>query len=78
MSESENGQDFSAYEKAALVTWHLCQGEGVSTDDVARLTGLHRSNAWRLMVHLSRVLPVIRDDEEIWQVEFVQELAVNA
>jgi hypothetical protein len=66
--------DYSAQEKAALVAWHLAHGEGMSTAEIARLTGLTWGGAWHLMNRLSRVLPIYRDDSGVWAVCVLSEL----
>ena len=68
-------EDYSAQEKAALIAWHLAHGEGMTTGEVASLTGLTQSGAWRLMDRLSRVLPIYRDDGGMWSVCMLKELA---
>ena len=66
--------DFSAQEKAALVTWHLAHGESMQNRDVANLTGLSMTGAWQLMQKLARVLPIYQDDRGVWVVCAMLEL----
>jgi hypothetical protein len=60
-------------QRAALVTWWLVNGEGLRTQDVARITGLTCRGAYRLMESLSVVIPIYLDDHR-WQVSACQEL----
>jgi len=66
--------DYTAQEKAALITWHLALGEGLQTRDIVKLTGLTRQGAWELMQHLSRVIPIYQDDTDTWAVCSMLEL----
>ena len=66
--------DYTAQEKAALITWHLAHGEGLQTRDIVKLTGLTRQGAWELMQHLSRVIPIYQDDTDTWAVCSMLEL----
>jgi hypothetical protein len=67
-------QEYTAQEKAALVSWHLAHGEGMSTAEVATITGLTWGGAWHLMNRLSRVLPIYRDESGVWAVCVLNEL----
>ena len=60
--------DYTAQEKAALVTWHLAHGEGMQTRDVAEMTGLAMPGAWYLMQNLARVIPIYQDSQGFWVV----------
>ena len=66
--------DYTPQEKAALITWHLAQGEGMRTVDVAVLVGIARQNAWALMCRLSRVIPIYQDPDGFWVVCYAQEV----
>jgi len=66
--------DYTAQEKAALITWHLAHGEGMQTRDVAKMAGLSMPGAWYLMQRLSRVLPVYQDEQGFWVVCAMLEL----
>ena len=66
--------DFTAQEKAALITWHLAHGEEITTTEVAHMAGLTWAGAWFLMERLSRVLPIYRDDRGVWTVCAIREL----
>lgn len=54
-------------ERAALIAWHLAHGESMQTRDVAEMTGLTFSGAWRLMDRLSRTLPIYQTSDGLWQ-----------
>ena len=66
--------DYTAQEKAALITWHLAHGEGMQTRDVAKMAGLSMPGAWYLMQRLSHVLPIYQDDCGFWVVCAMLEL----
>ena len=68
---------FTPQERAGLVVWHLAQGEGMRTRDVAAMTGLTHSGALKLMYRLSRCLPFYQDDDLFWQVCFMQEICLT-
>ncbi len=53
--------DFTAQERAALVTARLCTQQFIAMDDVRALTGLSASGAWYLMNKLSRVMTIWYD-----------------
>lgn len=52
-------------ERVALVVWYMAHGMGLSTREVARLTGLQPRNARELMYRVSRILPVYQE-EGVW------------
>lgn len=66
--------DLTPQQRAGLITWHLCHGEGMQTRDVANLTGLSMSGALYLMWNLSTVLPIYQDDQGMWVVCAMLEL----
>ena len=45
-------------ERIAIIVWHLAHGEGLTTAQVAEITGLNLRGARKLMASVSRVLPV--------------------
>lgn len=61
-------EDYSAYEKAAVVTWALAHGAKLKTSDVEDMTGLSRQGSYKLMQHLSRVLPACKIDG-LWETD---------
>jgi hypothetical protein len=67
-------QDYTAQEKAALVTWHLAHGEELTTAEIALMAGLTFQGAWFLMIRLARVLPIYRNDAGVWAVCVLREL----
>lgn len=67
--------DYTAQEKAALIAWHLAHGEGMTTGEVASMTGLTQAGARFLMNRLVRVLPIYRNKDGIWEVCMPEELA---
>jgi len=66
--------DYTAQEKAALIAWHLAHGEGMTTAEIASLTGLSWQGARHLMDRLARVLPIYQDDVGAWSVCAFKEL----
>lgn len=50
--------DLAAQQRAGLVTWYLMCGYGLSTMDVAELTGTTRTGAYLMMKKLEAVLPL--------------------
>jgi hypothetical protein len=67
-------QDYTAQEKAALVSWHLAHGEEMTTGEIASMTGLTWGGAWWLMARLSRVLPIYQNEKGVWAVSVIKEL----
>lgn len=55
-------------ERVALVVWWLAHGEGLTTRRVSEMTCLTWDGAAALLERVSRVLPIYRDDDGIWQV----------
>lgn len=47
-----------ATERAGKVAWALAGGRSLSTQDIAAMTGLSVSGAWKMMYRLSRALPL--------------------
>lgn len=54
-------------ERVALVAWYMAFGMALSTKEIAKITGLTGKGAWSLMCRISRVLPVYKDDQDIWR-----------
>ena len=61
-------------ERVGLVVWHLAHGEAMQTRDVAEMTGLTWDGAQKLMIRLSRMVPVYQDQQGFWQVCAFREL----
>lgn len=53
-------------ERIVMVAWALAHGRGLSTLDVARLTGLTRFGAYKLLCKASRVIPIYCN-EGVWR-----------
>jgi hypothetical protein len=66
--------DLTITERAALVTWHLAHGEGMTTTNAAEMAELTYDGAYKLMRRLSRVLPIYQNDSGVWCVCALQEL----
>lgn len=54
-------------ERVALVVWYMAHGLALSTQEVAKITGLTSDGAWYLMNRIGRVLPIYLDNN-IWRV----------
>ena len=58
----------SAYERAAVVAFHLKEGNVMTAQDIASAARFKRvQSAYKLMIHISRVLPVVKVDDS-WKV----------
>jgi hypothetical protein len=68
MSDNGTMREFTSQERAALIAWHLAHGEAMTTLQVSELTGSSRQGAYKLMIALSRVLPIYQDENGFWQV----------
>ena len=68
------GEPDTPQERAGLVVWHLAHGEGMTTCQVASLTGKSERAARKMMLGLCRVLPICRENG-IWQALFLDEMA---
>lgn len=54
-------------ERAAVVAYWLANGRTVTTADVAESLQVSQRTAQRLVVSVSRVLPIYRDDAGFWR-----------
>ena len=54
-------REYTPQERAMVVAWALAEGERLTVQRVARLTGLGTRAARRLLVRAGRVLPVFKD-----------------
>lgn len=59
-------RELNAHQKAGLITMLLQQGNRLTTDGVARLTGLSWDGADYMMEALGGVLPIVRING-LWQ-----------
>lgn len=67
--------EWTPSERVGIVVWHLAHGEGLTTREIAELTGLTESGAWRLISRLCRRLPIYLDEQDHrWQVLDCKEL----
>jgi len=58
----------SAYERAAVVTSCLKEGNSMTARDIAEAARFKNvQSAYKIMVHISRVLPVVKIDDS-WKV----------
>jgi len=58
--------DYSQIERGALLTITLSARVAVTCSDVARRFKINRTTAWRDLVALSRVLPIVNENGA-WQ-----------
>lgn len=58
-------------ERVALVVWRMAQGDSLTTQQVAQLTGLTVNGAYLLLCRISRVLPLYQDEQLVWQFDAV-------
>lgn len=54
-------------ERVALVVWALAHGDGLTTRQVANMTGVKPRAAYAMMCAISRVLP-IHQERYIWKI----------
>lgn len=59
-------REYNAHQKAGLITILLKGGSQITTDGIARITGLTWHGAEFMMEMLSGVLPIVKIDEK-WQ-----------
>jgi len=65
---SEPGLDrLTTLEAGALLAWHLAHGEVLTVNQAAEVTRRSRSNTWRMLCSISRVIPIV-DIEGEWHV----------
>lgn len=74
----EDDPELTGEERVAVVVWHLAHGEGLTTLQIARMTGLKWHAAYRLMTRISRKIPIYLEDrcggDRRWQVCAMREL----
>ena len=54
-------------ERVGALVWRLATGQKMTTRQVADLLSLKKRRARSLMLELSRVLPIFRDDDGFWK-----------
>lgn len=57
MTESET-ERLTTTEAAALLTWHLAQGDAISNQQAVELTGLATNSVRRMLYCMSRCIPI--------------------
>ncbi len=57
----------TAYERAAYITYLLCQGGAYTAAEVAYRTGLQVRQAQYLLLDISRMVPIYRETDGKWQ-----------
>jgi len=61
--------EFTPQERAAVLTWHLCQGGVLTAEQAAKMTGLqYPRSASKLLGRLSRVLPITCTEKGVWHI----------
>jgi hypothetical protein len=58
-------------ERVALIVYELTVGGTVTTAQVAQMTGITHSGAWRMLGKLSRVLPLTEENGQ-WYIIALQ------
>lgn len=69
-------EELTSQQKAALVAWHLFQGNALTARDVMDITGLSRQGAHALLCLLSEILPIYSDGSA-WRVVVVGDAPLN-
>lgn len=59
-------EELVAQERAALVAWWFARGAQLTTRQAADRLGVSWLGAWRMLQKLSRVLPIIFEQEHEW------------
>jgi hypothetical protein len=65
LTENQN-REYNAHQKAGLITLLLMGGSRITTDGIARITGLTWDGAEYMMNMLSAVIPIVKIDGK-WQ-----------
>jgi hypothetical protein len=73
VTDAGREREFTDGEHLIRITWMLCNGEGLTTADVARITGYTRQGAYAMMCRISRVIPICQDAKHVWCVAFCKE-----
>jgi hypothetical protein len=60
ISHRERVPDWNAHQRAGWVTLWLWQGSRLSDSDIARLCGMSRQGALKMMVILEAALPIVK------------------
>lgn len=72
LSEFANEREYVASQKGGLVIYWLCQGESLTTQNIADLTGLSWEGARKLACKLSGAVPIVQVDGT-WQMAVMRE-----
>lgn len=60
-------------ERVALLTYHLTNGEALSTFAAAELLQVTRQGAWAMLTRMARVIPIYMNDEGLWELSVMGE-----
>lgn len=58
--------DYTAQERAALITFQILEGQKMTTSEIAAHVGVTWLGAYRMMEKISRVVPVVQEDA-VWR-----------
>lgn len=59
--------ELTVSERIAMITWRLCAGGRISAPAAARYLECSQRNAQKILLAISRVIPIYRDEDGIWQ-----------
>jgi len=60
-------EEYTLIERHVLLTWWLCSGERLTTEQVARRLGVTVGTAAKMFNRISRKLPIFRDMYGRWR-----------
>ena len=61
-------------ERVAYVTWRLAHGQRMTTAQVSAEVGITERGARMMMVDISRIIPILRNDDGEWVWSMVEAL----
>lgn len=64
--------DLTAFQRGVLLGYHLAQGEGMTTGDVAEMAGVQTRRAQQMVQDAAAVIPLQRTSG-VWEVAFMGE-----
>ena len=60
-------EEYTLIERHVLLTWWLCSGDRLTTEQVARRLGVQRAAAAKMFNRISRKLPIWKDNQGHWR-----------
>lgn len=61
-------QESTPSERAAAITYQLCQGASFTLAEIAQHSGITKPNAYKMMLKISRAVPATTDDKGRWYI----------